>query len=316
MTIYPSVLILGSRFDFSCDYVISCLLRRNSSYLRLNSEDLHHYAITLDPVNRELSCTLGGNLYLLTQDTLKSVWFRRAIYPRDYGTSIPPDIDGQIARVQWAAFMRSLMIFCRARWVNHPNATYFAEQKAVQLATASDLGFVVPTTLFTNDARACAALSEHKLVMKGIDTVIAYQDNREYFAFVEPFDPKVLETADFGAIPVTIQEAIKPKVDLRVTVVGNLAFAVEIKMNGTGISGDWRKHKQFLTYTKFILPQSIERKCIALTAKLGLLFGGIDLARIEDTYFFFEINPTGEWSWLVDSAGLPIDEAIADVLLQ
>jgi glutathione synthase/RimK-type ligase-like ATP-grasp enzyme len=208
------------------------------------------------------------------------------------------------------------MIFHNARWVNHPNATYFAEQKAVQLATANDLGFVVPATLFTNDAIACAELFPHKLVMKGIDTVIAYQDNREYFAFVEPLDPKDLVKADLSAIPVTIQRAVNPKIDLRVTVVADQAYAVEIKANGAGISGDWRKHKQHLTYNAIVLPQSIEHRCIELTAKLGLSFSGIDLARVDDAYIFFEINPTGEWSWLVDSAGLPIDEAIADVLLQ
>jgi hypothetical protein len=36
----PEVLILASRFDFTCDYVVAALRKRGVSYLRLNSEDL------------------------------------------------------------------------------------------------------------------------------------------------------------------------------------------------------------------------------------------------------------------------------------
>ncbi len=315
MALYPSVLILGSRFDFSCDYVVSRILCQNTSYLRLNSEDLSDYRITLDPVRRRLTCILNDEQYVLTDDTLKSVWFRRAVYPRDYGSCVPSEIADQIARVQWAAFMRSLMVFRGAKWVNDPTATYFAEQKAVQLAVANELGFIVPRTLITNDTGNLSELRP-PAVMKGIDTVLAYKDGREYFAFAESFDPGGLEGSSLRRIPVTIQEAVEPKVDLRVTVVENRAFAAEIRSGGAGIAGDWRKNKQNLTYSKHLLPTSVEQLCIELTRALGLRFGAIDLARTGDVYSFFEINPTGEWSWLVDSAGLPIDEAIADVLLQ
>jgi glutathione synthase/RimK-type ligase-like ATP-grasp enzyme len=47
---------------------------------------------------------------------------------------------------------------------------------------------------------------------------------------------------------------------------------------------------------------------------LGLFFGGVDLALVKDRYYFIEVNPTGEWAWLVDAAGLRIDTAICDCL--
>ena len=49
--------------------------------------------------------------------------------------------------------------------------------------------------------------------------------------------------------------------------------------------------------------------------KLSLSFGGIDLALVGDTYYFIEVNPTGEWGWLTSCANLPIDKAIVDTLV-
>ena len=54
--------------------------------------------------------------------------------------------------------------------------------------------------------------------------------------------------------------------------------------------------------------------CVANSIKaLGLEFGAIDLALQDDVYYFLEINPTGEWGWLM-GAELPIAEALARVL--
>jgi glutathione synthase/RimK-type ligase-like ATP-grasp enzyme len=36
-----------------------------------------------------------------------------------------------------------------------------------------------------------------------------------------------------------------------------------------------------------------------LLEALGLNFGAIDLVESKGSYFFIEINPTGEWGWLV-----------------
>ena len=54
MEIHPLVLILGSRFDLTCDYVVSALRELDCSYLRLNSEDLPEIEICLDPIEGSL----------------------------------------------------------------------------------------------------------------------------------------------------------------------------------------------------------------------------------------------------------------------
>src|SRR5437879_775862 len=120
VTTEPDVLILSSRNDFSCDYVVAQLRLLGCSYLRLNSEDLPSCAICLDPLHKELRCNVRDTQYIVTPKSLRSVWFRRAVYLRDSGASVPPTAQEQIARIQWAALVRGLMVFDRAKWFNHP----------------------------------------------------------------------------------------------------------------------------------------------------------------------------------------------------
>lgn len=49
--------------------------------------------------------------------------------------------------------------------------------------------------------------------------------------------------------------------------------------------------------------------------KLNLKFGGIDLIIHNGNYYFIEINPTGEWSWLMHHLNLDIDKEIAKLLI-
>ena len=245
-------------------------------YFRLNTEDLPALSVTLDPVARSLEIRGNSSHWRFTPDTLRSVYFRRPVFLREFGKA--RTIAERFSLPQWAAFERSLMLFEEAFWVNALDATYCAESKALQLATASECGLSVPKT-YT------------QLVNK--------------------------EVVSDGAIsaPAIYQEALGRKLDLRVTVVGEQVFTASIMDRaGDPISGDWRVQKDSLRFAASILPEDVKRKAIELTRRLGLSFGGIDLAAQDGEYYFIEINPTGEWSWLVDAAGLEIDAAIADVL--
>lgn len=95
--------------------------------------------------------------------------------------------------------------------------------------------------------------------------------------------------------PIILQEYLEHKTDLRVTVVGNQIFPVAIMKHGKAIAGDWRKNsKDDLDYTPVKLPQIVNKQIVELMKKLNLTFGGIDLALVDDTYYFIEINSGGK----------------------
>jgi ATP-dependent Clp protease ATP-binding subunit ClpC len=76
---------------------------------------------------------------------------------------------------------------------------------------------------------------------------------------------------------------------------------------------DWRKRK--IPFQPYLLPNEISEKCLALTKKLNLSFGAIDIIRNKSgEYIFLEINPNGQWAWLETEAGLKISDEIINFL--
>jgi len=310
----PGALILSSRFDFTCDYVVSALRKRGIGYLRLNSEDLPDCAVTLDPVERHMSVIIGDTQFLIAPTSLRSVLFRRPVFLRDYGDD-NRTAQERFARIQWASFIRNLSLFDNARWYNDPTYTYKAELKAIQLYNAAQVGMLVPKTIVTNTPQyGNLAVLGDRLAVKGLDTVMIREAGDEMFGFTTFAMSSDLTDPAWASAPTIVQEAISCKTDVRVTVVDERVFAVKILVAGEGVDDDWRTHKGAAQFIRHNLPDEISGKCVELVTTLGLRFGAIDLALSDNKYYFLEINPTGEWAWLVDAAGLPIDEAMADAL--
>ncbi len=310
----PAVLILGSRFDFTCDYVVSALRRRGVEYLRLNSEDLPGYSVTLDPVAPRLTVDLNRTQFCVAPTSLRSVLFRRPVFVRDYGDDQRRPQD-RFARIQWAAFMQNLALLDGARWYNNPASTYRAEHKALQLREAARIGMRVPATLVTNvPSHASACLPGQQYAVKGLDTVMVRESGDEIFGFTTFASRADLEDPAWASAPTLLQEVILHKTDVRVTIVEDRVFAAEVLVAGKGVSDDWRLHRGHTCFVRHDLPNEVSRLCVELVAALGLRCGAIDLALSGEAYYFLEVNPTGEWAWLVDAAGLPIDEAFADAL--
>jgi glutathione synthase/RimK-type ligase-like ATP-grasp enzyme len=65
------------------------------------------------------------------------------------------------------------------------------------------------------------------------------------------------------------------------------------------------------------LPREVEEKVLRLMDYFVLNYGAIDFIVTPDgRHVFLEVNPVGEFFWLERCPGLPIADAIADVLLE
>ena len=70
---------------------------------------------------------------------------------------------------------------------------------------------------------------------------------------------------------------------------------------------DWRHYQ---------LTRDIEEKILFLMDSFSLNYGAIDIILTPaGKHVFVEVNPCGEFFWLEGSPGLPISDAIADVLV-
>ncbi|MEK3763452.1 hypothetical protein [Solibacillus sp. FSL K6-4121] len=309
------ILIISNKLDFGTDYICLELEKKQANYLRINRDEFSDYDIIFDLKKLQLLITVNDIDYIISDNNLKSIYYRAPIYLRDiYKPNIP--IEEQLYRTQWTAFIRNLTIFENAKWMNNPISTFKSENKLLQLKYANRLGFLTPNTYITNTSNI--DINDNQLfIAKSLDTAVLRIDDKEAFIYSNLVTAEEIKNSSLELSPVVIQDYIgnnSYKIDIRVTIIEEELFAVRILKNGQGINGDWRREKDNIEYIKFDLPNNIKQKCVTLTKSLSLNFGAIDLIEYDNDFYFLEINPTGEWAWLVENAELPIAERICDAL--
>ena len=305
-----TTLVVSNEHDYTTDLVCIELQKRDKKYFRLNRDAFSKLRVDFN-INRGVLRIHTREDEIVIDSSLQSVYFRAPTYLREtfmkrFST------EEQLYNSQWMAFLRNLTFFEDAKWMNNPNDTYKAENKLFQLKAAAELGFRIPDTWVGNSDQV--QFPNKSIAIKSLDTAIFTVDDREAFFYTNILTPQELSGYTIDLCPVVIQQNLTPKIDYRVTVICETIFAVKILLNDVGIEGDWRKHKETLSYVSCDLPSEVKMKCFALMERLNLRFAGIDLAFSDDDFFFIEINPTGEWAWLVDSAGQDIHNAISGAL--
>jgi glutathione synthase/RimK-type ligase-like ATP-grasp enzyme len=307
------VLVISSLYDFSTDLVIQELEKNGVSYLRLNKEHFSEYRLTINPNTQSLDADVFGELYCVTSD-VRSIFYRQPVFLRN-APAEPLSLQEQLDRSQWMGFLRSLTIFKNARWMNNLASTYLAETKAYQLAIASEIGFTVPDTIIGNDVRKFSEF-DGTAIIKSLDTVLLREGSDCLFTYSTISNVSKLDDDEVSSAPLTVQEYIYPKIDIRVTVIGEKLYATKITSEGKGIDDDWRiSSREELEYTDVDLPRAVKENCFELLDKLNLNFGAIDLIQRNEEFVFIEINPTGEWGWLTNDCRR-IDVDISNWLME
>lgn len=306
---HPEVLLISNRFDFSTDFIAIELSNQGIDFIRINRDELKDYWIEFDPITPELKAKYNEYSFTISVNRLKSIYYRAPTFLRDIFQEGLSE-EEQLIRTQWAAFVRSLCVFENVKWLNNPTDIYKAEIKPYQLFIANKLGIKIPKTTVTNVS--FNSDFEYQAI-KSIDTAIVSIGENEGFVYTEIYKKNELEVVKYTS-PFFIQQGLVPKIDIRVTVVENDVIAIKITSDKE-IDEDWRRYKDELTYSIFELPKAVHDFCINYTKKLNLNFGAIDLVLYDNEYYFIEINPTGEWSWLQKNTGYHFDKLIVKSLI-
>ncbi len=306
--IYPKVLLVSNRYDFSTDFIAVELDKQNIEYIRINRDELKDYSIEFNPIIPEIIGEYKNYSFTISTKHLKSIYYRAPTFLRDIFQEGLTE-EEQLIRTQWTAFVRSLCVFESVKWFNNPTDIYKAEIKPYQLFLANKLGIKVPKTIISNKTLNIGC--EYQAI-KSIDTAIVSKGDEEGFVYTEIYKQNEIKQEKYSS-PFFNQEGLVPKIDIRVTVIEDNVVAVKISSD-KGIDEDWRRYKNELKYTVFELPENIKKFCIDYTKELSLNFGAIDLILHNNQYYFIEINPTGEWSWLQQNTGFKFDSLIVKSL--
>jgi D-alanine-D-alanine ligase-like ATP-grasp enzyme len=112
-------------------------------------------------------------------------------------------------------------------------------------------------------------------------------------------------------------EHIEKAVELRVVVIGRQIFAVEIhSQHSPKARLDWRRAYSDLTYAVHQLPAQLEEKLRLFVRMFALQYSSMDLILTPSgEYVWLEANPNGQFLWLSAPTGLPMAEAMANLLM-
>lgn len=317
------VLILTEQQDYHADVIVDRLVLRGVKPYRFHTADL--------PLSASLNLTLNGGLWegyfenssgRLNLDTVHSAWYRRPANPQLAHSGMPPEAQ-DFALGETLAAMRGLWRVMNCFWVSHPARIAEASFKIEQLQTAANIGFNVPRTLVTNQPEKVAAfyeMCEQRVVYKTLWRPVVEHEDVSSAILTTPLLKEHLKTIDAVQLATCLfQEYIPKRIELRITVIGNRVFAVEIhSQSNEHTLHDWRHYDfQSIPHYPHRLPSSVEELCRKLVIEhYGLVFGAIDMiVTPRDEYVFLELNPNGQWAWLEIVTGLPLADAVADLLV-
>lgn len=239
-----------------------------------------------------------------------SAWWRRPQAPV-LDAIVDPDVFG-FSHGEWHEGLNGIYQLMPCPWMNHPVRNEVASRKALQLAVASQLGFRVPRTLMTSEARRARDFVDREGVGNVVYKTFAatHQVWRET-RLVGPDDLDVLDES-LRYAPVIFQEFIRGAADVRVTIVGAEVYAMTIDARGTDYDVDFRVSMADATTGATELPDAVVKSLRLLMDRLGIVYGAVDLRRTDDDeYVFLEVNPAGEFLFVEHNTGFPITEAVA-----
>jgi glutathione synthase/RimK-type ligase-like ATP-grasp enzyme len=267
--------------------------------------------------------TFGAGEYEFDLNEVGAIWHRRL----SVAARLPRELDAQL-RAASVGESRSALLGVLAALtafrVDPEAAIRRAEQKPLQLRVARELGLEVPRTLVTNDPAAVRdfyAACDGRLMTKMLSSFAVYdREGRESVVFTNPVGPEDLEDlTGLSLCPMTFQERVEKRLELRATVVGRRVFTASIDSQASERAAhDWRRDGVALVgeWRPYTLPPEAEGLLLALMDYFGLNYGAADFILTPDgRHVFLELNPSGEFFWLEHGPGLNISGALADVLL-
>jgi hypothetical protein len=318
------ILILTEPFDEHADHVAQKLRERGTDFVRFDPAQFPSQAeISLSyTFTGDARYTLRTGEECIDLNGLKSVWYRRPKRPVPH-EQIADKLSRDFVEDECKTFVNDVWNSLDCLWLPAlPFAIKRVGLKALQLKVAATLGFELPPTLFTNSPEEFLEFyHQHNgnIVSKLVGTSFHRYAGNTFCRYTE-----VVSKRDVGYAhtvrycPVIFQAYVPKRLELRITVVGQKVFAAEIHSQETNHTRhDWRRYNHHKTpYLPHELPPEVEQRCVQLVEKLGLCYGAIDMVLTPDgRYVFLEINPNGQYLWIEGATGLPISDAICDLLI-
>lgn len=320
------ILIITNKEDVHPNPVIEKLVSWGESVFRLNTEALltdYQFSWWADANGCDFWMRCIPNGLEVRGSEITAVWDRRPVPPSELllKNNVAIDKHNLMEACGFLSFLRYYLkdIPSIGNIVNDR----VAASKMLQYKVATEIGFVIPQTVFSNekDPFVKMAKKHEALVLKPIENSdIWFEETGLDYVFYAQKVPSgavadVPETA-FTQTVTFAQNYVEKAFELRVTVVDSEVFACKIDSQAQKEDQgkvDWRQGYDYgLKHSVFDMPKEVSENCKLFLKKMGLRFGCFDfIVTPEGQYVFLECNPNGQWLWIELETGLSISTAIA-----
>ncbi len=319
------VLILTRKTDLEATRVSIRLLAKGIDSVRINVEDMpNQIRIRVNIGNIcEPSIEVSAGERNLGICKFPVVWLRdfdTTLMSFDFGENYDK-FARRFCYEQWNDTYKILIDSLSSEWINRPEANLKTSNRLKQLTFAREAGLKIPSTLITNDPNAAAEFYTHhdgQIVLKAVHHHGIEIDGKVYSMYTRSLTKDSLSRlVDLIYAPCILQERLKKKSELRVTIVGEKVFATKIHTEALpDCCDDLHRGKLSEIPKKAVkLDEATEAGCLKMMNTFGLKYGAIDFLLDErDQPFFLEINPTGDWYWIEHDTKQPITESMVNMI--
>jgi len=311
----PTVLVLTNSADVTSDFLCAKFKEAGIIYVRYNTD---------------IDCSRAIFLYKDTKPCLK--WGSNHLYAEHVSSIVlrrpkPIELNTDMDRYtkehtigEWAEALEGFLAHIdQEAWINHPANNSMASHKVEQLTRAKKCGLMVPLTIVTNDPISAEEFIRSQVsgvIVKPLASGFIEREDNDTIIYTRLFEEQHFEILEqIRECPVMFQSRILKEIDVRVTVLDETVVAVALQAGDTIETQRLdirRDNMNGVNYTVIDIPASVESSIKALLKSYNLRFGALDFGITKTgEWFFFEINPNGQWAWL-DICG---DADISDVFV-
>lgn len=311
-----TVLVLADDIDPTVDRVVDLLNQRGVPLLRL---DTAWFPTRLRVEAELVDGRWVGSLHTphrqVPLDELRSVWYRHPTgftFPAGWSAAARRHAAYE-AKFGLGGVLSSLPVL----WMNHPGRQADL-YKPTQLTAARRCGLAAPDTLVTNRperVREFAAAHPGGVVVKplGLSAVEAGGGRAMLHTHLLTGD----DLADLAGVEVTMhlfQAYVRKELDVRLTAVGTRLFAAAITTEGGHQPVDFRTSYRTMQLHTIDIPDTVATGVHRFLDHFGLTYGAFDFAVDHRGWWLLECNSAGQYGFVEQRTGLPISDAIADLL--
>jgi hypothetical protein len=315
--------ILSNSQDATANFFQEFVSRSNTPFVRIDTDRLGDFTLNFHiSDDRKASASFAIDDQICEFDELNALYYRRP-KPPSLPAGLSPELRAWIESEYRRAWGGLLEGATKAKWVNHPFAISAASYKPEQLIRAKNHGVAVPDTIVTTSpstARSFCQMHDWDIVVKPLGYGEIRNDGQEVGQVVytnvldRSLDPTLSMVAN---CPTLFQKHLSKEIDIRATVIGSTCIAVALHSQENSFSAvDCRRNDMVgMRYSPIVLPTSVRDSLLSLTSSYRLYFAAIDLVLDrEGSYWFLELNPSGQWAWLEQLVGVPICAALLECL--